>query len=413
VVLVAIGMTDCEGDNVDFRFSEQEEAFRREVDDFIKKALPENWAEESLYWPGGYGTIPEFEEINPVVEQFRHRLAEKGWLTISWPKEYGGAERSHIEQAIFYERITYHRAPIADIGVLISGPTIMRYGSDEMKREWLPRIARGAIRFWLAYSEPNAGSDLSSIQTRATEDGDDLVINGQKTWSSGAHTSDYAWMAVRTDTAAPAHKGISLIIVDNKSEGITIHPLINICDRHSFNEVFFDNVRVTKKNIVGEMNRGWYYLMVALDFERLAVAIGGFRRTFEELVQYAIGTNHNGQAVSSDPLVQDKLVEIGIEIEVAYTFFWQTAWMLDQGLLPNIEASVLKLFTTELSQKLASACMDIMGPYAELERGSKWAPLGGRVCTGYLDCISALVGAGTSEIQRNIIAMRGLGLPLV
>lgn len=398
---------------MDFQFSEREEAFRREVDDFIKKELPANWAEQNLYWPGGYGTIPEFEETNPVVEQFRHRLAEKGWLTISWPKEYDGAGRSYIEQAIFQERISYHRAPMADIGVLISGPTIIRFGSDEMKREWLPRIARGEIRFWLAYSEPNAGSDLSAIQTRAVGDGDDLVINGQKTWSSGAHTSDYAWMAVRTDTDAPAHKGISLIIVDNRSEGITIRPLINMCGRHSFNEVFFDNVRVTKKNTVGEINRGWYYLMVALDYERLAVAIGGFRRTFEELVQYAKETKYNGQAVSSDPLVQNRLVERRIEIEVAYMLFWRTAWMLDQGLSTNIGASVLKLFTTELSHKLARTCMDVIGPYAELKKDSKWAPLGGRVCLGYLDSVSALIGAGTSEIQRNIIAMRGLGLPLV
>jgi alkylation response protein AidB-like acyl-CoA dehydrogenase len=396
---------------MDFRFSEQEEAFRREVDEFIRRELPADWTEESLYWPGGYGAIPDLEEITPAAERFRHRLAEKGWLAISWPEEYGGAGRSHIEQAILYERMSYYRAPIADIGVLISGPTIMRFGSDEMKKEWLPRIAKGEIRFWLAYSEPDAGSDLASIKTSAIEDGDDLVINGQKTWSSGAHISDYAWMSVRTDPTAPPHKGISLVIVDNRSKGVTIRPLTNILGFHSFNEVFFDDVRVAKKNIVGEMNRGWYYLMVALDFERLAVAIGSFRRTFEELLQYCKETRHNGQTVSSDPLIQDKLAELAIEIEVAYMFFWQTAWMLDQGLLPNIEASVLKLFTTELSQKLASTGAEVMGPYAELERGSKWAPLGGRVCTGYLDCISALVGAGTSEIQRNIIAMRGLGLP--
>jgi len=396
---------------VDFRFSEQQEAFRREVDEFIQRELPADWTEESLYWPGGYGAIPDLEEITPAAERFRRRLAEKGWLAVSWPEEYGGAGRSYVEQAIFYERMSYYRAPIADIGVLISGPTIMRFGSDEMKKEWLPRIAKGEVRFWLAYSEPNAGSDLASIKTSAVEDGDALVINGQKTWSSGAHVSDYAWMAVRTDPAAPPHKGISLVIVDNRSKGIAIRPLINILGFHSFNEVFFDNVRAPKKNIVGEMNRGWHYLMVALDFERLAVAIGGFRRTFEELLQYCKETRHNGQTVSSDPLIQDKLAELAIEIEAAYMFFWQTAWMLDRGLLPNIEASVLKLFTTELSQKLASTGAAVTGPYAELERGSKWAPLGGRVCTGYLDCISALVGAGTSEIQRNIIAMRGLGLP--
>jgi alkylation response protein AidB-like acyl-CoA dehydrogenase len=396
---------------MDFRFTEQEEAFRREVDDFIRRELPADWTEETLYWPGGYGTIPDFEEINPASENFRRRLAEKGWLAISWPEEYGGAGRSHIEQAIFHERISYYRATGPDIGTLISGPTIMRFGSDEMKREWLPGIARGEIRFWLAYSEPNAGSDLASIQTSAAEDGDDLVINGQKVWSSGAHTSDYAWMAVRTDPVAPARKGISLVIVDNTSEGVMIRPVMNMPGFHSFNEVFFDDVRVPQTNIVGEKNQGWYYLMAALDFERLVVAIGGMRRILEELIQYVKGTYHNGQGLSQDPRTRDKLAELATEIEVADMFFWQTAWMLDRGLLPNIEASVLKLVSTGLSWKLANTAMEVMGPYAQLGRGSKWAPLGGRVCTGYLDSISALVGAGTSEIQRNIIALRGLGLP--
>jgi len=396
---------------VDFGFNSQENAFRQEVDDFIKRELPANWAEESHYWPGGYGTIPDFEGLDPAAERFRHRLAEKGWLTLSWPKEYGGAGRSNIEQAIFQERLSYYRAPGPGVATLISGPTILLFGSDEAKRVWLPKIARADIRFWLAYSEPNAGSDLASIQTRAVEDGDDLVINGQKTWSSGAHVSDFAWMLVRTDPDAPAHKGISLVIVDNKSEGITIRPLINICGFHSFNEVFFDNVRIPKSNIIGERNRGWYYAMAALDFERLVVPVGGFRRTFEELVQWVRETKHDGEALSDEPLIRDKLADIAIDIDVAYMFFWQTAWMLDRGLIPNIEASVLKLVTTELSWKLANTAVDVMGPYGELERGAKWAPLKGRICTGYLDCISALVGAGTSEIQRSIVAIRGLGLP--
>ena len=396
---------------MDFRFSEQQEAFRREVEDFIKKELPAGWTEENIHWPGGYGTLEESDEVGSLVARFSHRLGEKGWLTISWPKEYGGAGRSNIEQAIFHERMSYYRAPAGDVATLIGGPTILNFGSDEMKKEWLPRIAKGDVTFWLAYSEPNAGSDLASLQTSAVEEGDDLVINGQKIWSTVAHVSDCAWMVVRTDPSAPAHKGISLIIVDNKSDGITIRPLINLCGFHSFNEVFFDNVRVPKKNIVGEKNQGWYYLMVALDFERLVIPMGGFRRTFEEIVQYARETKHNGQALSRDPLIRNKLAEMAIEIEVAYMFFWQTAWMLDRGLMPNIEASVLKLVTTELSQKLASVGTAVLGHYAQLERGSKWAPLMGRVPAGYLDCISALVGAGTSEIQRNIIATRGLGLP--
>lgn len=305
---------------MDFRFSNLEEAFRQEVDDFIKKGLPANWTEESHYWPGGYGTISDFEGLSPAGEQFRRRLVEKGWLTLSWPKEYGGAGRSNMEQAILNERLSYHRAPGPGVATLISGPTILLFGSDENKRVWLPRIAKAEIRFWLAYSEPNAGSDLASIQTRAVEDGEDLVINGQKTWSSGAHVSDFAWMLVRTDPNARAHKGISLVIVDNRSEGITIRPLINICGFHSFNEVFFDNVRIPKSNIIGERNRGWYYAMAALDFERLVVPVGGFRRTFEELVQWVREVRHDGEVLINDPIIRDKLAEMAIDIDVAYMF---------------------------------------------------------------------------------------------
>ena len=396
---------------MDFAFSEREETFRREVEDFVEKELPADWVEKSIYWPAGYGTLTQFEEPGPQIEQFTRRLGEKGWLTISWPKEYGGAGLGYMEQAIFHERMSYYRAPAGEIATRIGGPTIMLFGNEKMKEGWLPRIARGEARFWLAYSEPNAGSDLSSIQTRAVEDGDDLIINGQKIWGTAAHASDYAWMIVRTDPAAPPHKGISLVIVDNTAPGVTIRPLMNICGFHSFNEVFFDSVRVPKRNVVGEMNKGWYYLMLALDFERLIIPIGGFRRTFEEIVQFSRETNQNGRALSQQPLIRNKLAEMAVQIEIAYMLFWQTAWMLDRSLVPNIEASLLKLFTTELSQKLANTAMQVMGHYGQLEGTSKWSALYGRVCLGCLDCISALVGAGTSEIQRNIIAMRGLGLP--
>jgi len=396
---------------MDFAFSEREEAFRREVEDFVEKELPADWVEESIYWPAGYGTLTQFEEAGPEVEQFTRRLGEKGWLTISWPKEYGGVGLGYMQQAIFHERMSYYRAPAGEIATRIGGPTIMLFGNEEMKEEWLPRIARGEARFWLAYSEPNAGSDLSSIQTRAVEHGDDLIISGQKIWGTAAHASDYAWMIVRTDPTAPPHKGISLVIVDNASPGVTIRPLINICGFHSFDEVFFDSVRVPKRNVVGEINKGWYYLMVALDFERLIIPIGGFRRTFEEIVRYARETKRNEQTLSQQSLIRNKLADMAIQIEIAYMIFWQTAWMLDRNLVPNIEASLLKLFTTELSQKLANTAMQVMGHYGQLEGTSKWSALYGRVCLGCLDCISALVGAGTSEVQRNIIAMRGLGLP--
>jgi len=397
---------------MDFTLSKREQDFRDEVDLFLKEELPPNWAEENLTWPGGYGILPIFEaEYDTFCRQFWRKLGEKGWLSLGWTG-WPGEEHTQIELAIFMDLTSYYRAPAGNVATGIGGATIALFGSEEMKKEWLPRIARGEVSFWLGYSEPNAGSDLVSLQTSAVEDGDDFIINGNKIWSSGAHISDYAWMVARTDPNAPKkYLGISFFIVPNDTPGITIHPLVNICGIHSFNEVYFDNVRVPKKNMVGEKNQGWYYLMAALGFERLAIPMGGFRRIFEELVQYTKETKHNGEALSKDPLVRNRLADIAIKMEVVNRFFWHTAWLTDKGINSDTDASILKLISTELSRDFAFTGMDIMGPYGQLATDSKWAALRGRMQLGYLDCISALVGAGTSEIQRNIIALRGFGLP--
>jgi alkylation response protein AidB-like acyl-CoA dehydrogenase len=395
---------------MDFHLSEAEKKFREDIDAFILREMPPGYSDNDLYWPGGYGAIGEFERRDPAVEKFREKMGEKGWLTMAWPKEYGGGGRSHVEQAIFFERVSYHGAPGLDISTLIAGPTILRFGSEELKREWIPRITRGNMKFWLAYSEPNAGSDLAAIQARAVEDGDELVVTGQKIWSSGAHVSDCGWMVAKTDMNAAPYKGTTLFIVDNNTPGITMRPIINISGFHSFNEVFFDNVRVPKKNIVGEMNLGFYYLMVALDFERLVISIGGFRKRFEDLVAYCKATRRNGRFLSEDRLVRAKLAELAIEIEIAYLLYFKTAWMMDNNLFPNIEASEIKLVTTLLSRKLAETGMSIMGQCSQLWTDSPHAVLNGRFSVGFLDSLSAVIGAGTSEIQRNILAQRGLGL---
>jgi len=395
---------------MDFRLSEAENKFRQEVEEFILAEMPQSYAERDLYWPGGYGAIGEFEIRDPEVEKFRRKMGERGWLTMAWPKEYGGGGRSFVEQAIFFDILSYYGAPGMDVSTLISGPTILRFGNERMKQEWIPKIVKGDLKFWLAYSEPNAGSDLAAIQTRAVEDGDFLVVNGQKIWGSGAHVSDCGWMVARTDMNAQPYKGTTLFIVDNKTPGITIRPIINIDGFHSFNEVFFDNVRVPKANVVGEMNMGFYYLMVALDFERLVISMGGFRRRFEDLIKYAKETRRNGKLLSRYAGIRARLAELAIEIEIAYVLYYRTAWMMDNNLFPNIEASEIKLVTTILSRKLADTGLEIMGPYGQLWPGSKYAPLKGRFALGYLDSLSAVIGAGTSEIQRNILAQRGLGL---
>jgi alkylation response protein AidB-like acyl-CoA dehydrogenase len=399
---------------MEFQFNRAEALFYEEVDNFLTEALPEDWATRSFHWPGGYGTGElQSDESRKIAWHYRSKLIEKGWLTISWPEEYGGKAYSFMEQAIFDERTSYYRAPNMDvIAAGIVGPTILRIGSEENKREWIPRIASGEISMWLGYSEPNAGSDLAGIETTAVEDGDDYVINGQKVWSGEAHWADYAWLIARTDPNVPRHHGISYFIVDNKAPGVTIRPLINIVGVHQFNEVFFDNVRVPKKNLIGEKNKGFYHLMTSLDIERIMlVGIGGFRRVFEELVEFTKQTQRDGTALSALPKVRRRLAEIALQIEMGYLFFWKTAAALDKGHMPSVEASTLKLTATELSRNLANAAMEILGPYGILDRGSAGIPFRGMAPRGYLDCVSATIGAGTSEIQRNIIATRGLGLP--
>jgi hypothetical protein len=400
---------------MEFKFSEKEEEFYREVEEFLQKELPPDWAEYNRTWPGGYGSNEIRYGDHPEIfyNDYRKKLIKKGWTTISWPKEYGGRDYTYLEQAIFDERTSYYRAPNMDvISAGMVGPTILRVGSEEQKKEWIPKIAAGEVSMWLAYSEPGAGSDLAGIQTTAVRDGDEYIINGQKVWSSGAHIADYAWMIARTDPSARRHRGVSFFLVDTKSPGVTIRPLINILGAHHFNEVFFEDVRVPAKNLVGEENKGFYYLMTALDFERMVVVgMGGFKRVFEELLEYVNKTERQGQPVSNYQSVRLKLARIAIQIEIGYMLFWKTAEMLDKGLSPSVESSAIKLVSTELSRTLAEASMDIFGPYGLIVEETDITPFRGLAPRGYLDCISATIGAGTSEIQRNIIAQRGLELP--
>lgn len=396
---------------MNFDFTDEEKAFRQEVEDFARMELPANWDERSLYWPAGYGTVPMLEkEFKEDYDQMLHKLGKRGWLSIGWPKEYGGMN-SMMKHAIMDDVMCYYRAPGGDVSTAIAAPTMVMVASEEMKREWLPKIASGELRIWLGYSEPNSGSDLASIKTRAVDDGDEYVLNGQKIWSSGAHIADYGWVLAITDQGAPRYRNASLMLVDNKSQGVTIRPIENICGIHSFNEVFFDDVRVPKKNVVGVVNQGFYSVMLALLHERLFVGIGAFRRVLDELIGFVKETNRNGKPLAEDPVIRNKLAAMAIEIETLCGFYWRTVWLMDKGQTPILECSTLKLFGTELGRKLAGTAMEILGPYGLLERGSKWAPLRGLVNLGYMDSVSGPIGAGTSEVQKGIIATRGLGLP--
>jgi alkylation response protein AidB-like acyl-CoA dehydrogenase len=394
---------------MDFRFSEDEQAFRVEVCQWLKREIPQRWIELDP------GIWEETEESWGLARGFQRRLGQKGWLAPAYPKEYGGLELSHMKRLILAEELAYSRSPIGieeEITVNWVGPSIMLFGTEKQKREYLTKIARGDVVFCLGYSEPNAGSDLASLQTRAVEAGDEYVINGQKTWCSYGHLADYCWLAARTDPDASKHEGISMFIVDMKTPGITVRPLINVLNRHSFNEVFFDDVRIPKENLVGEKNKGWYQLVIALDFERSSIGYAAAnQRTIEELIDYVKETMRNGESLANDPIIRNDLAQLAVENEVGRMMAYRIAWMFSKGLHPSYESSMSMVFVSEVMRRTANAGMRILGHYGELDRDSRWSVMSARMMRMCLSSLSIGVGGGSNEIQRNIIAIRGLGLP--
>lgn len=384
---------------MDFAFTPEEEAFRQEVRRFLEKELTPEVVEEV---ESGMG-------LGPHARQFLRKMGAKGWLCPSWPRQYGGLGGTYVQRFIIKEEVAYYGGPHTLVGVDMAGPTILLFGSEELKQEYLPRIAGGEVEFALGYTEPQAGSDLAALEIRAVEEGDYFVMNGQKMFNTACHYAEYHWLGARTDPTVAKHRGISLFVVDLNTPGITIRPLWTMAGWRT-NEVFYDNVKVPKKNLVGEKNRGWYHIATALDFER-TYTVGQMRRLFEKLVQYCRQTKHNGEALSKNPLVRHKLAELAIEIEIAYLFACRIAWMLNSGTVPNYEAAMVKAFGSELEQRLANAGTQILGLYGQLQSGSKWVPLGGSMEYRYRETVRSTITRGTSEVMRNIVALRGLGLP--
>ncbi len=393
---------------MDFRDTAEQAKWRQEVKNFLAKDLPADWrgpGDEDAMFGGG---------SRKVMTQWRKKLASRGWIAPAWPKEYGGASMSIMEQFIFNEEMATAQAPPNDmIGIGMVGPTLIVYGTDEQKKQHLGGMLAADTWWCQLYSEPGAGSDLASLQTRATRDGDDYVINGQKIWTSGAHVADWGILLARTDPDLPKHKGISYFIVDMKSPGIDVQPLVNMADNHSFNQVFFDNVRIPKRNMIGEENRGWYMAVTTLDFERSAIGGSvGARRSVDELIAFAKEHRNDGQSLlDANPVLRYELCERVIETEAARMMSYRIVTMQDRGLIPNHEASVAKLYGSEMGQRIAATGMHVLGLYGQIVPKSKWAPLKGRIERSYLGAVASTIAGGTSEIQRNIIAQRGLGLP--
>jgi alkylation response protein AidB-like acyl-CoA dehydrogenase len=388
---------------MDFRDTAEEAAFRNEVRAVIVANLPE-----------GYGTpayaVSEADE-KTFMDGWKQAMADRSWIAPHWPRQYGGAGLTMTEQFIFNEEMAQQRAPssLGGSGVQMLGPTLMLYGTEEQKQQFLPPIAKGEIYWCQGYSEPGSGSDLASLQTRAVRDGDEYVINGQKIWTSRAHWSQWMFMLARTDPEAPKHRGISMFLLDMKTPGIHVQPLIDMSDDHYFNQVFFEDVRVPAKNMVGEENRGWYVGATLLDFERSGIGAAiELRNTVDDLVQLAKETSASAPGRTG---MRYELAERAMEADVSRLISYRIVSMQRAGQVPNHEASMNKAFRSEVQQRLAQTGMKLLGLYGNLKPGSPWTRLRGKLVYAYLNTVAATIRGGTSEIQRNIIAQRGLGMP--
>jgi alkylation response protein AidB-like acyl-CoA dehydrogenase len=383
---------------MDFGWNSEERDFRSEVRSFIEGR-----------WSTGTGYDWEASGDREATLTYQQALSDNGWLTMAWPEEYGGKDASYMQQMIFSEESVLTGAPRGGQGTSLVGPTLMIFGTDEQKLDHLPKISRNEVRWAQGYSEPSAGSDLASLQTRAVRDGDEFVVNGQKIWTSGAHHADWLHVLTRTDPDAPKHRGISYFMIDIKTPGITVRPLTQITGASEFNETFFEDVRVPAANMIGEEDRGWYVGAATLDFERSGVdRTAGFRGPYHRLMNY-VKDKANGVDLTEPR--RRALSEIQVEGEVARYIGYRVTWMQSSGQVPNYEASMAKVFGSEMIQRDAQRAMQVLGLPSALKPESAHAVEQGMYCQIYLWAPSRSILAGTSEIQRNIIATRGLGLP--
>ena len=385
---------------MDFSLNEYEDEFQASLTNRLSKILPQDWGNKNFIIND---TDPEWKEIAKKVTD---DLSKDRLLTQAWPKEYGGIGASHLKQAVFNHILSYMNAPINNItGVNWIGPALMAYGNQEQKELYLPRIAQAIDQWCLLYSEPTAGSDLASLQTRAIRNGDNYIINGQKIWASNAKDADFGLVAVRTNPDAPKHKGLSTLIVSIDSPGISINPIKDINGKETLNEVFFDNVQVSTKNIIGEENRGWYQMASSLDFERSGIAtFSAAKRNLEKLIDI---TKLMPEITQNKKTYRDDIANHWIEMNTGFNLAIKIPLLQDQGINPTYEASISKLYGAELTQKIAQTSIQLLGTHGQLQKNQEMF----EVSEKYLSAIANTIAKGTSEIQRNTIARQGLGLP--
>ena len=410
---------------MDWSDSPEHRAFRDDVRAFIRERFPKNYSPdihghqslepEDVF---GYNWVADRCSSDPDRREgamaWAGALAERGWVAPHWPKEYGGAGLSVAEEHILSEEMARARVPqVNGIGVNLLGPTLIAHGSEEQRRQHLPKILSGEVTWAQGFSEPGAGSDLAALQTKAVREGDVYVVNGQKIWTTHAQYADWLFILARTDPDEPKHRGISMFLLDAKTPGVTVTPIEDMRGDVPFNELFFDDVRVPVANRVGEEHRGWYVAMATLDFERSGIgATVKYRRTLEDLVAWIRDCEASRGRLRhhARDVIRHEIAQRLIEVEVLNSLALRTVSMQEAGQVPNVEASVNQLFSAELHQRIAATGMKAIGMW-----GGNWehdgTPLEGFLAHKYLEAVPYTILPGTAEIQRNVIATRGLGLP--
>ena len=393
---------------MDFNYSAEAEAFRRDFRRWLEANVPlRSQSERAPEFMLGDTSDWEFHL------QWHKKMHAAGWVGISWPREYGGRGATLEEQVVYAEELARSDAPglVNGIGIGLVGPTLIHWGTEEQKQRYIPKILSADEIWCQGYSEPNAGSDVASLQTRAVEEGDYLIVNGQKVWTSGAHRADWCILLTRTDPEAPKHKGISYLLADMHSPGISVRPLVQITGERGFNEVFFEDVRIPKRNLVGPKNHGWQVAVTTLMFERTGMAGRDFSGQVADLAKLAKRINRNGASAWDDTSVRQAIAGFACEAAaLRYSNLRQLTRRL-KGLPPGPEGSASKLITSELNLRITRFAMELLGPYAQIESKSPFAEDNGKWLYKMLAARALTIAGGTSEIQHNIIGERVLGLP--
>ena len=396
---------------MDFTLTPEQQSFRDEVRSWLKKNLPKDWTSRVQ----AASDVPR-EEAYDFLRQWQRKMYEAGFVGLTWPKESGGRGLTFMEEMILQEEMALAKAPpvLNILAVGMAGPTINAYGTEEQKKRYPPKMLSCEEIWCQGYSEPNSGSDLAALQTRAVKDGEYYVINGQKVWTSLAHIADWMMLLARTDPDAPKHKGITYFLLDMHAPGVTVKPLKQITGDAEFNEVYFDNVRVHESQILGGLNNGWAVGLTTLMYERLALGFGlqvRLRIALDGLVDLARRSSKNGTPATKDPVTRQKLAQLWIDTEVFKYTGARAITKLLKGELPGPEASTGKMMWVEGHQRLQEMAMELEGPYSQLTKGSRWAVESGLWQYGFLRSRANSIEGGTTEIQKNIIGERVLGLP--